>query len=67
METITRLREAGKANILKFCENNNCVNEYDSFEKELFRQSDEFNLKIPMDFYVDFYNRSLTLLNENKL
>lgn len=67
METITRLRDAAKANILEYCNKNNCIDEYDLFEAELIRQSDGFNLKLPIDFYVEFYNKSLTLLKENKL
>lgn len=67
MQTIINLRDTAKANIMKYCENNNCVDEYDLFESELIRQADEFNLKLPIDFYIEFYNKSLTLLNENKL
>ena len=67
METIKMLRDTAKANIMQYCENNNCVDEYDLFERELIRQADEFNLKLPIDFYVKFYNKSLILLKENKL
>lgn len=67
MQTIINLRDAAKANIMMYCENNNCIDEYDLFESELIRQADNFNLKLPIDFYIEFYNKSLTLLIENKL
>ena len=61
------LRDAAKENILKYCQENDCLHEYKLFESELIRQSDEFNLKLPIDFYLEFYNKSLTLLNTKKL
>ena len=67
METINLLRNTAKENIMKYCIQNNCENEYDDFEKELLRQADEFNLLLPLDFYKEFYNKSLTLLNEGKI
>jgi len=67
MQTIINLRDAAKANIMQYCESNNCIDEYDLFEAELIRQADNFNLKLPIDFYTEFYNKSLTLLIENRL
>lgn len=63
METILLLRETAKENIMKFCDKNNCKDEYHLFERELIRLSDEHNTKLPIDFYTTFYNKSLKLLN----
>ena len=64
IETIRNLRETAKENIMQYCIENNCVEEYDLFEKELFRKAEGDNLKLPDDFYIDFYNRSINLLKD---
>jgi hypothetical protein len=63
METIKLLRDTAKKNIMEYCKKNNCEDEYNLFEKELIRLSDEHNTKLPIDFYITFYNKSLNLLN----
>lgn len=67
METIKLLRDTAENNILQYCKNNNCENEYKLFRGEIIRQADEFNTSLPIDFYIKFYNLSLNLLNNNKL
>jgi hypothetical protein len=64
IETIRNLRNSAKENIIQYCIENNCIEEYDLFEKELFRKAEGDNLKLPSDFYIDFYNRSIALLKE---
>ena len=64
IETIRNLRETAKENIMQYCIENNCVEEYDLFEKELFKKAEGSNLMLPSDFYIDFYNRSVALLKE---
>ena len=66
LNTSLRLREAALENIRKYCEEHNEMDNYDNYVKELRKQADEFNLKLPVDFYAEFYNRSLKLLNEGK-
>lgn len=67
METIKLLRDTAENNILQYCKNNNCENEYKLFRSKIIRQADEFNTSLPVDFYSKFYNLSLKLLNENIL
>ena len=67
METILNLRNAAENNILQYCKNNNCENEYKLFRNEIIRKADEFNTSLPVDFYIKFYNLSLNLLNNKEL
>lgn len=60
-ETSKRLRDAGIENIKKYCKDNNCEEDFDKFKNELMRQADKYNLKLPADFYKDFYNLTLEL------
>jgi len=59
--TSIRFRDAGIENIKKYCKDNNCEEEFDLFRDDLLRQADEYNVKLPVDFYKDFYNLTVEL------
>jgi hypothetical protein len=64
METLQKtsfnLRNAAIENIKKYCDYSN--EDFNLVKNELTREADNFNLKLPIDFYRDFYNLSVTLL-----
>jgi hypothetical protein len=57
-------RDAAIENINKYCKNNNCENDFNLIKNDLIRQADKYNLKLPIDFYKDFYNLTVDLLKE---
>jgi hydrogenase maturation factor HypE len=61
-ETALRFRDAANANIKKYCEDNNCPEDFDHIKNYLIQQADKFNTKLPVDFYKDFYNQTVELL-----
>lgn len=63
METIKLLRDTAHENIKKYCELNNCQDDFDFIKNDLMRQADEYNVKLPKDFYIAFYNQTVELLN----
>ena len=64
MNTAIKLRDAAIENINTYCKNNNCENDFNLIKNDLIRQSDEYNLKFPIDFYKDFYILTVELLRE---
>jgi hypothetical protein len=64
INTAIKLRDAGIENINTYCKNNNCENDFNLIKNDLIRQADEYNLKLPIDFYKDFYNLTVDLLKE---
>ena len=64
ISTAIKLREAANENIRKYCKDNNCSNDYDMIHKNLIIHCDEYNLKLPIDFYKDFYNLTVELLSK---
>jgi len=60
-QTAMRLRDAGIENIKTHCKKNNCEEDFDKFKYGLLRQADEHNVKLPVDFYKDFYNLTVEL------
>ena len=65
LNTCLELRNAAEINILQYCKVNNCENEFNLFKNELIKQADEYNLKAPIDFYIEYYNLSIKLLKGN--
>ena len=64
INTSINLRDAAIENINTYCKNNNCENDFNLIKKDLINQADEYNLKLPIDFYKDFYNLTVDLLKE---
>ena len=62
MNTSLKLREAAIENIQNYCKKYNCENDFDNIKNELIRQADEYNLKLPTDFYLSFYNLTTKLI-----
>jgi len=62
INTSINLRNAAIENIKRYCKNNNCENDFNLIKNDLIRQADEYNLKLPIDFYKDFYNLTVELL-----
>jgi hypothetical protein len=62
IETAILLRDKALENIKKYCEENDCENDFNAIKNDLIRRADEYNLKIPIDFYKDFYNLTVTEL-----
>jgi hypothetical protein len=62
INTAIKLRNAAIENINKYCKNNNCEDDFNLIKNDLIRQADEYNLKLPIDFYKDFYNLTVDLL-----
>lgn len=59
MNTALNLRTAAIENIQNYCKKYNY--NFDEVKNELIRQSDEYSLKIPIDFYLYFYNLTTKL------
>ena len=59
--TALQMRTAGLENITKYCVENKCEEDFDNIKNDLFRQADEYNVKLPVDFYTDFYNLTVEL------
>ena len=59
--TALRMRTAALENITKYCVENKCEKDFDNIKNDLFRQADEYNVKLPVDFYTDFYNLTVEL------
>jgi hypothetical protein len=59
MNTSLKLREAAIENIINYCKKYNY--NFDEVKNELMRQADEYNLKLPTDFYLSFYNLTTKL------
>lgn len=55
-KTALSLRDAGLENIKKYCDKNNCPDDFQSIKIDLMDRADHYNLKEPIDFYMDFYN-----------
>jgi hypothetical protein len=59
MNTSLKLRDAAIENIKNYCKKYNY--NFDEVKNELIRQADEYNLKLPTDFYLSFYNLTTKL------
>lgn len=59
MNTALYLRNAALENIQNYCKKYNY--NFDEVKNELIRQADEYNLKLPTDFYLSFYNLTTKL------
>lgn len=59
MNTALNLRNASIKNIENYCKKYNY--NFDEVKNELIRQADEYNLKLPIDFYLSFYNLTTKL------
>lgn len=62
LKTSLNLRNAALENIKKYCKDNNCEEDFDNIKNELTREADEYNVKLPVDFYKDFYNLTIELI-----
>lgn len=60
MNTALNLRNAAIENIQNYCKKYNY--NFDEVKNELIRQADEYNLKLPIDFYLSFYNLTTKLI-----
>ena len=60
MNTSLKLRDAAIENIKNYCKKYNY--NFDEVKNELIRQADEYNLKLPTDFYLSFYNLTTKLI-----
>ena len=58
-ETIKLLRDTAIENIKRFCEKEN--EDFNEVYNYYVRKADEYNLKLPIDFYRDLYNLTLEL------
>jgi len=58
METIHLLRNAAKQNIKDYCNKYN--EDYTEVWNYCMNEADKYNLKLPIDFYKDLYNLTLT-------
>jgi hypothetical protein len=59
METSLKLRDAAIENIKNYCKKYDY--NFDEIKNELIKQADEYNLKLPTDFYLSFYNLTTKL------
>jgi hypothetical protein len=59
MNTSLKIRDAAIENIQNYCKKYNY--NFDEVKNELIRQADEYNLKLPTDFYLSFYNLTTKL------
>lgn len=59
MNTALNLRTAAIENIQNYCKKYNY--NFDEVKNELIRQADEYNLKLPTEFYLSFYNLTTKL------
>lgn len=64
INTAIKLRNASVENINIYCKNNNCENDFNLIKNDLIKQAENYNLKLPIDFYKDFYNLTLKLLKD---
>ncbi len=60
MNTSLKLREAAIENIQNYCKKYNY--NFDEVKNQLINQADEYNLKLPTDFYLSFYNLTTKLI-----
>ncbi len=58
MKTIHLLRDAAKQNIKDYCIKYN--EDYTEVWNYCVHEADKYNLKLPIDFYKDLYNLTLT-------
>ena len=58
--TSLNLRTSALENIKKYCDHTG--EDFNTVKNDLINESDKFNLKAPIDFYIEFYNLSITLL-----
>jgi hypothetical protein len=54
------LRDAGIDNIKKYCKENNCENDFELIKRDLLNRADKYNLLLPIDYYLNFYNLTIT-------
>jgi hypothetical protein len=59
METSLKLRDAAIENIKNYCKKYDY--NFTEIKNELIKQADEYNLKLPTDFYLSFYNLTTKL------
>ena len=59
MNTALNLRTAAIENIQNYCKKYN--ENFDEVKNKLIRQAYEYSLKIPIDFYLYFYNLTTKL------
>jgi hypothetical protein len=60
MNTSLKLRDAAIENIKNYCKKYDY--NFDVIKNELIKQADEYNLKLPTDFYLSFYNLTTKLI-----
>jgi hypothetical protein len=58
-ETVKLLRDGAIENIKRFCEKEN--EDFQEVYNYYVREADNYNLKLPIDFYRDLYNLTLEL------
>jgi len=58
-ETVKILRDGAIENIKRFCEKEN--EDFQEVYNYYVREADNYNLKLPIDFYRDLYNLTLEL------
>jgi len=58
-ETVKILRDGAIENIKRFCEKEN--EDFQEVYHYYVREADNYNLKLPIDFYRDLYNLTLEL------
>jgi hypothetical protein len=58
--TSLNLRLSALENIKKYCDYSG--ENFNQVKNDLINEADKFNLKKPIDFYTDFYNLSVSLL-----
>lgn len=58
--TPLNLRESAIENIKKYCDHTGEA--FNTVKNDLINEADKYNLKTPIDFYLEFYNLSTTLL-----
>lgn len=61
IETVRILRNAADKNIKKYCKESG--ESFSQVRKEIYQMADEYNTKLPTDFYKEVYNLSITMLN----
>lgn len=59
IETIQNLRSEAINNIKRYCEASG--EDFTAVKNAIYQEADQFNLKLPADFYIEVYNLSLTL------
>ena len=61
IESVKLLRDKAEQNIKEYCTANR--ENYIEVKNDLINEADEFNVLLPVDFYIKYYNLSLELNN----